>query len=56
MAALSDDYLYQVIAEGSAALGGTAGMPGWNHILSPEEIRDLVKYIRAFSTSAGPPR
>jgi high-affinity iron transporter len=56
MAQLTDDYLYTVIAKGSAALGGTSAMPGWDHILTPEQIRALVAYIRAFAASPPPPR
>ncbi len=55
MAALTDDYLYTVIAKGSAALGGTSAMPGWDHILQPDEIRALVAYTRAFAISPRPP-
>jgi mono/diheme cytochrome c family protein len=49
LSALSDEYLYTVIAKGSAALGGTSAMPGWDHVLKPEEIRALAAYLRAFS-------
>ena len=56
MAALTDDYLYTVIAKGSAALGGTAAMPRWDHILQPDEIRALVAYIRAFTPPGHPAR
>ena len=52
MARLSDDYLTTVIAKGSAALGGTSAMPGWDHILKQDEIRALVAYIRAFARPA----
>jgi len=54
LAALNDEYLYTVIAKGSAALGGTSAMPGWDHVLKPEEIRALVAYVRALSKP--PPR
>lgn len=49
MATLTDDYLYTVIAKGSAALGGTSAMPGWDHVLTPEEIRALIAYLRTFA-------
>lgn len=56
MARVTDDYLYTVIAKGSAALGGTSAMPGWDHVLTAEEIRALVAYIRAFAGSPPSPR
>ena len=54
--ALSDEYLSTVIAKGSAALGGTSAMPGWDHVLKPEEIRTLVAHIRAFARPPQPIR
>ena len=56
MATLNDEYLYTVIAKGSAALGGTSAMPGWDHVLKPEEIRALMTYVRSFSKPPRPSR
>jgi len=56
MGALSDEFLATSIAKGSAALGGTAGMPGWDHLLTQDQIRALVAYIRTFSRSSRPSR
>ena len=56
MAALTDEYLYTVIAKGSAALGGTSAMPGWDHILKQGQIRALVAYIRTFAARRQPSR
>jgi mono/diheme cytochrome c family protein len=56
MASLSDDYLYTVTAKGSAALGGTSAMPGWEQMLKPEEIHALVAYIRTFAAPRQPSR
>ncbi|HEY7677387.1 MAG TPA: cytochrome c, partial [Candidatus Methylomirabilis sp.] len=56
MASLTDEYLYTVTAKGSAALGGTAGMPGWDQILKQDQIRALVAYIRTFSRTSRPSR
>jgi mono/diheme cytochrome c family protein len=56
LAGLNDEYLYTVIAKGSAALGGTSAMPGWDHVLKPEEIRALVAYTRALSQPPSRPR
>ncbi len=49
MASLTDEYLYTVTAKGSAALGGTSAMPGWDHLLKQDQIRALVAYIRTFA-------
>ena len=56
MATLSDEYLYTSIAKGSAALGGTSAMPGWDPSLTPDEIRALVAYIRTFAARRKPSR
>ncbi len=56
MATLSDEYLYTSIAKGSAALGGTSAMPGWDHSLKPDEIRALVAHIRTFAARRQPSR
>ena len=52
MNGLSDDYLFQVIQEGGAAVGKSPLMPGWGGSFSEAQIRDLVAYIR---TLADPP-
>lgn len=41
--------LARVIAEGPGAFGGSAAMPPWGAVLSDEEIRDLVAYVRGFA-------
>ena len=41
----TDEDLYQVVAKG---MPGTA-MAGWEKVLSPEEIRQMVEYIKSFS-------
>ncbi len=56
LATLSDEVLYTTIAKGSAALGGTSAMPGWDHILKQDQIRALVAYIRTFAARCQPSR
>lgn len=56
MKSLTDEYLNTMIAKGSAALGGTSAMPGWDHILKQDQIRALGAYIRTFSRSPRPGR
>jgi mono/diheme cytochrome c family protein len=56
MASLTDEYLYTVTAKGSAALGSTSAMPGWDHLLKQDQIRALVAYIRTFSARRQPSR
>ena len=43
---LPDDYLADVIAEGGAAAGKSAFMPSWKNTLTPQDITDVVAFIR----------
>jgi mono/diheme cytochrome c family protein len=43
---LPDDYLADVIAEGGAAAGKSAFMPSWKNTLTPQDIADVVAFIR----------
>ena len=52
MNALSDDYIFRVIAEGGASVGKSPLMAAWAGTLSEERIRSLVAFIR---TLADPP-
>jgi mono/diheme cytochrome c family protein len=44
---LSDTYLQNIIALGGSAVGKSAMMPPWGNTLSQEDIRALIRYIRA---------
>jgi mono/diheme cytochrome c family protein len=44
---LSDTYLQNIIALGGSAVGKSAMMPPWGNTLSPEDMRALIRYIRA---------
>jgi mono/diheme cytochrome c family protein len=46
MNGLSDDYLFQVIAEGGAAVGKSPLMAPWAGTLDAAQIRALVTFIR----------
>ncbi len=52
MNGLSDDYLFQVIAEGGPAVGKSPLMAPWGGTLDDAQIRALVAFIR---TLARPP-
>ena len=45
LAPLSDDYLLTLIQQGGATLG-KPGMPAFGYHLTPEQIRELVRYLR----------
>jgi cytochrome c oxidase cbb3-type subunit 3 len=46
VAGLTDYDLYHVISQGGAVMGRSAAMPGWGHVLTPQDMWDLVAYIR----------
>ena len=52
MNALSDDYLFKVIAEGGPAVGKSEMMAPWGGSLSDAKIRDIIAFIRSL---ANPP-
>ena len=45
----TDRDLYNVISRGGGAVERSPTMPGWGEVLSPQEIWDLVAYVRQFS-------
>jgi cbb3-type cytochrome c oxidase subunit III len=48
LARFDDDYLRKTIQRGRAA----RGMPTWGSVLSPDQIEDLVVYIRSWESAA----
>jgi mono/diheme cytochrome c family protein len=52
MNALSDAHLATVISEGGAAVQRSPLMPSWKGTLSPQQIADVITYLR---TLAVPP-
>jgi mono/diheme cytochrome c family protein len=49
MSKRTDYDLYNVISQGGPAVGRSTTMPAWNSVLSPQEMWDLVAYIRQLS-------
>jgi len=49
MATLSDSFLYLAICSGGEAVGRSIVMPGWGDVLTDQEIKDMVAWIRTFS-------
>lgn len=54
MAALPDQYLFDIIKHGGAPIG-KPGMPGFGFHLSDAEIRELVAYVRRLPVKTGSP-
>jgi mono/diheme cytochrome c family protein len=52
MNALSDAHLTQVISEGGAAVQRSPLMPSWKGTLTPQQMQDVIAYLR---TLAVPP-
>jgi mono/diheme cytochrome c family protein len=48
MAKDSDEVLFKIIKGGGQSVGRSTVMPSWGDSLSDGQIRDLVKYVRAF--------
>jgi len=49
MKQLNDQYLYLAVCSGGEAVGKSLVMPGWGDMLSDQDIRDLIAWIRTFS-------
>ena len=49
MGSLSDEYLYQVISKGGASVGKSPLMAPWGAVLSDEQIRDVLAFVRLLS-------
>ena len=49
MRTLPDEYLYLVICRGGAAVGKNFIMPKFGDVISDQEIRDIITWIRTFS-------
>ena len=47
--ALSNQYLQNIIALGGSAVGKSASMPPWGMILTQDEIRAVIAYMRAIA-------
>ncbi|MCB1597717.1 MAG: cytochrome c [Gammaproteobacteria bacterium] len=49
MRTLPDEYLYLVICRGGAAVGKNFIMPKFGDVISDQDIRDIIAWIRTFS-------
>ena len=49
MGTLSDEHLYRVIQGGGAAVGKSPLMAPWGGVLTDEQIRDLISFLRRLS-------
>ncbi len=49
MGKLDDAYLYRLIQKGGAAVGKSPLMVPWGGVLSDEQIRDVIAYLRTLS-------
>ena len=47
-AKVTDEHIYKVIKEGGTAVGLNAAMAPWGAVVSDEEIKNLVLYVRHF--------
>jgi mono/diheme cytochrome c family protein len=45
---LEDSYLQSIVAEGGVAFGKSAYMPSFKTTLSPEDITNIIAYVRTF--------
>jgi len=51
----TDEQLYATISLGGGHTGKSVYMPAWTYTLSPEQIKDLVSYVRATSHTESKP-
>lgn len=51
----TDQDLYTTISLGGGHAGKSTMMPAWTYTLSPEQIKDLVSYVRVLSNTASQP-
>jgi mono/diheme cytochrome c family protein len=54
-APMNDQQLYETVALGGGHMGKSVFMPAWTYTLTPEQIKDLVAYIRVLSRTAPTP-
>ncbi len=55
MLKLSDETLFTAIHDGGAAVGISSAMPRWREMLSDQQIKELIVFIRTFCKQK-PPR
>ena len=45
-ARVTDEHLQKIISKGGEAVGMSETMPGWDEVLSPEEVDLMVQKVR----------
>lgn len=55
---LSDEFLFTVITKGGGHVGKSDKMPAWGLTIPPDQVKDLIAYLRTFSprSPGGPPQ
>lgn len=48
MTKITDEQIFNVITGGGPANTVSSGMPPWGNVLTSDEIKNLIKYIRTF--------
>ncbi len=48
----TDQFLFEIIQKGGSQFGRSNAMPGWGIQLTDDQIRSLVRYIRALAQAA----
>lgn len=54
MRKLADETLFKAIHDGGAAVGISSAMPRWREMLSDQQIKELIVYIRGFCKQGQP--
>lgn len=52
MNALSNEHLFKVIKNGGTAVGKSPMMAPWGGVMSDDQIRDLIEFVRSLATPA----
>jgi mono/diheme cytochrome c family protein len=47
---LPDEYLFGVITQGGPSVGKSSYMPAWGTKLQPQDVWDIIAYIRSLPT------
>jgi mono/diheme cytochrome c family protein len=46
---LKDEYLFDIVKKGGAAVGKSAVMPPWGAAMKDDQIRDLITFVRSLA-------
>ncbi len=53
---VSDEYREAIIRKGGAVLGRSQYMPPWEQELTPEQVQDVVFYLKVINVDSRPPK